>query len=213
MGSLDKHLLWLVSGQILQLLCIDSTATNICQNENISLSSSEFGADKPRIISTASSYFMPASINAMATSTGALPKPATQWTAMHGGLLTVALWPPLSAPPAELLRAWLGDDGLLPPPLADDCFPDSVGKSLNLSWIKFSQSSMTFCGGGVPSSNAQSWTDKPACSIRLAEYVDSHTRTTSVTRRLFSSCFKKPSLKSYNNFVCLPRYMNSKWPL
>lgn len=34
------------------------------------------------IISTASSYFMPASISAIATSTGALPSPATQWTAM-----------------------------------------------------------------------------------------------------------------------------------
>jgi hypothetical protein len=33
------------------------------------------------ISSTASSYFMPSSISARATRTGALPRPATQWTA------------------------------------------------------------------------------------------------------------------------------------
>ena len=32
---------------------------------------------------TASSYFIPPSINARATSTGALPRPATQWTAIQ----------------------------------------------------------------------------------------------------------------------------------
>lgn len=35
------------------------------------------------ISSTASSYFIPASISASATNTGARPNPATQWTAMH----------------------------------------------------------------------------------------------------------------------------------
>lgn len=36
-----------------------------------------------RINSTAPSYFNPNSIRAKATRTGALPRPATQWTAMH----------------------------------------------------------------------------------------------------------------------------------
>ena len=35
------------------------------------------------IISTAAVYFMPCSMSATATSTGALPNPATQWTATH----------------------------------------------------------------------------------------------------------------------------------
>lgn len=36
-----------------------------------------------RMSSTASSYFIPSSISANATKTGALPKPATQCTAIH----------------------------------------------------------------------------------------------------------------------------------
>lgn len=43
-----------------------------------------------RIISTASSAFMPYSISAIATITGARPRPATQCTATHPGSLCMA---------------------------------------------------------------------------------------------------------------------------
>lgn len=136
----QKYLLRLVLRQILQLLGVDGTSTDICVVAKYVWSTNECQATvsnhSPRIISTASSYFMPASMSAMATRTGALPRPATQWTARQGPLFSSSFF---TAPLATLV-------GELLPLLV----PGDPGCCLKRSIIRFSQSAMMDCGGGVP---------------------------------------------------------------
>lgn len=89
----------------------------------------------------------------MATSTGALPKPATQWTAIHGNLLSIFSAAVDPGDPCTLFEPFICAELTLRSALD----VGGIGQSLKRSMINSNHWSIIFCGGGVPI--IHSWLD------------------------------------------------------